>query len=323
VSPSAVDRFRRSGADIPGGDPRPSHLAEMEGYFWRITHPERRLVVLTLCGVNRAPDGYWATVALAAYPAERVWQTAAPSALASTQRLEVSAQEDGREVFVADDRRVVVDLGADARLEVELDDVVGWPHRLGGGGLFSAVPWLNQYWHPHILGARVSGHAVVGGERYDLEGATAYAEKNWGAGFPKSWWWGQAQGFDRDDVCVAFSGGVLEWGPVSAGVGGVVVRVGDDVLRLCPPTALVRGGEQGGTWRVTARDLRTQVEITGDGGGSEFLPLPVPLPAERFNVDTDFEHLGGRLHLSVRRDGRILYEGETTLAGLETGSLPG
>ena len=36
---------------------------------------------------------------------------------------------------------------------------------------------------------------------------------------------GQAQGFDRPDVCVAFTGGVLTAGPLSATVGGLVARV--------------------------------------------------------------------------------------------------
>ena len=29
--------YRRSAAGLPGGDPRPTHGAEMEGYFWRFT----------------------------------------------------------------------------------------------------------------------------------------------------------------------------------------------------------------------------------------------------------------------------------------------
>ncbi len=48
--------------------------------------------------------------------------------------------------------------------------------------------------------------------------------------------------------------------------------------------------------------------------------LPVPLPAERRNVDTDFEQLAGHLTLDV--SGRISYRGETDLAGLEIGYRP-
>ena len=81
---------------------------------------------------------------------------------------------------------------------------------------------------------------------------------------------------------------------------------------------------QRGTWELRGRGLRgTEVVIEGDGrGGIAPHVLPVPLPAERRNIDTDFEHLAGSLHLSVRRGGLIPFEGTSTLAGLEIGSRP-
>jgi hypothetical protein len=50
--------------------------------------------------------------------------------------------------------------------------------------------------------------------------------------------------------------------------------------------------------------------------------LPVPLPAERRNIDTDFEHLGGRLRCTVRESGRVIFDGTSELAGLEVGTRP-
>ena len=32
-----VAAYRRTGADLPFGDPLPSHGSEMEGWFWRVT----------------------------------------------------------------------------------------------------------------------------------------------------------------------------------------------------------------------------------------------------------------------------------------------
>jgi hypothetical protein len=74
---------------------------------------------------------------------------------------------------------------------------------------------------------------------------------------------------------------------------------------------------------VRARALRYQVELDGDGAGLNPHVLPVPLPAERRNVDTDFEHLAGRLDCVVRKFGRVVFEGTCELAGLEVGSRPG
>lgn len=315
-----VDRlYRRSGANLPLADPRPSHGAEMEGYFWRFTDADSGRVVVALCGVNRHPEGDWATVAIATHPNGVVRSVAAPAASASRERFHVLV--DG--VLEATEDGLHVDLGPEARVDVKMRDRFDWPLATGGGGAFSAVPYLGQYWHPHVLGGRASGDVVTGGEAWELSDANVYAEKNWGAGFPARWWWAQAQGFERPDVCVAFSGGVLTAGPLALTVGGAVVRVGDEVVRLTPPFALVRSSVSDGRWRVEARSLRHRVRITGDGTGGEPHVLPVPIPAERRNADTDFEHLAGHLEVEVIRGARTLFHGSSQLAALEVGYRPG
>lgn len=288
----------------------------MEGYFWRVTDVPRRRVLVVLCGVNRHPDGDWATVAVAAEPGAFVRAAVVPGASDSTDGSMVAA---GDGVLTADQHRVRVRLGEDARVDLWLADLVGWPLALGGGGVFSALPFLGQYWHPHVLGGAVAGTACLGGEEWVLDGADVYSEKNWGAGFPERWWWGQAQGFDRRDVCVAFSGGVLTAGPLSASVGGVVVRVGADVIRFAPPLATVRTAADGRRWQVSARRPGSRVRIDGWAVGEPHV-LPVPLPSARRNADTDYEHLAG--HLSLEVSGPAHYRGTSHLAGLEIGHRP-
>ena len=61
------------------------------------------------------------------------------------------------------------------------------------------------------------------------------------------------------------------------------------------------------------------VHIVGTGVGEPHV-LPVPLPAQRRNIDTDFEHLAG--HLTLQVSGRLDYEGESNLAALEIGHRP-
>jgi hypothetical protein len=309
-------RYRQTGATLPLADPRPSHGAEMEGYFWRATDSSTGRVVVVLCGVNRHVDGDWATVAIAAHPGGFVRSAVLADARAASDAFLVTA---GGGAFYADATHVHVDLGPDAQADLTIDRPVGWPRPLGGGGVFSALPYLGQYWHPHLLGGGAAGDVRLPGEWWSLNNAEIYAEKNWGAGFPESWWWGQAHDFDRPDVCVAFTGGVLTAGPLSATVGGVVVRVGAHVARLTPPFSLVRSESDGQRWEVRARGHGYRVHIVGEGTGTAHV-LPVPLPAERRNIDTDFEHLAGRLTLEVT--GRMTYRGESHLAGLEIGTRP-
>jgi hypothetical protein len=49
--------------------------------------------------------------------------------------------------------------------------------------------------------------------------------------------------------------------------------------------------------------------------------LPVPLPRERRNVPGAIEHLAGSMKVSVRRRGRVVWSGESSLAALEHGGI--
>ena len=316
-----VAAYRRTGADVPFGDPLPSHGAEMEGWFWRMTDPGTGRVVVALCGVNRHAAGDWATVAVALHPGFVVRSAALDGAHADRSRFELRAGTAGQGSIEASADRLRVDLD-DVHLDVRFADSFEWPKAFGGGGVFSAVPFLNQYWQPYRLGGTATGAVELAGDRWSLDGTTVYAERNWGAGFPERWWWGQAHDFDGADVSVAFSGGLLRLGPIARGVSGVVVRLGDRVIRITPP-ALVRSEVTPGRWIIRARSLRHQIDLDGDGTHLEPHVLPVPLPAERRNVDTDFEHLAGRLRCVVRERGRVVFEGTSELAALEVGSLPG
>ncbi|GGX66904.1 hypothetical protein GCM10010358_21770 [Streptomyces minutiscleroticus] len=310
--------WRRTGCDLPFGDPLPSHGAHMEGYLWRFTDPPRRRVLVVACGVNRHADGPWGTVVLAAEPGGTVVSATDDHAWSHPDRHQVRA---GRTLRY-EDGRLTADLGRKASLDVRLAATRAWPRRaLHGSGVFSLVPGLNHYWHPYLFDARVTGWARVGADVWDLSGCHVYAEKSWGRGFPTAWWWGQAHGFDREDVCVAFAGGHLALGPFETAVNGVVVRLGSRVLRLVPPLAVVHGASDGTGWHLRARDARYRVRVEGRGDGARPLLLPVPVPRERRHARSR-QHLTARIRLTVSRGGHLLYRGESALAGLETGGVP-
>jgi hypothetical protein len=290
-----MSAYRATGADPPFGDPRRAHDGvAMEGYFWRFSHAATGRVVVALCGVNRAADGHWATVALAGHPGGFLREAAVMAASADPRRLGATAGD----VFSGDPDRVRVDLGADARLDVTL----------------------------HELGGRVEGRATLGDDAIDLAGFDVYAEKNWGrGGFPERWWWGQAQGFDRPDVCVAFAGGDVALGPVARGrmtASALVVRLDDQLIRLGQPLlSPVRADVAAGRWHLRARGPMWQVEVTATAADGAEHVLPVPLPEQRRNVGAARQHLAGRLEVEVRRRGRLVYAGASALAGLERGDL--
>jgi hypothetical protein len=208
----------------------------------------------------------------------------------------------------AGDARHVRCMGVDARLH----DVVAWPRPWHGTGPFGHLPFLRQYWRPLVLRARAEG--VVGD--WDLDGATAYVERNWGNGFPPVWWWGEAHDFGGDPVTVAFAGGPavahLRATAVVAHVDGRLTRRGEPLL------AGVRAEVAPGRWVLRARGL--EVEAAADPAAAHILDVPVP--AERRTLPWSHQHLAGRLRVRVTRRSRLLYEGESALAGLELGRAP-
>jgi hypothetical protein len=310
-------RLRRAGADLPFADPRGYHGVALEGWFWRFTQPSgpEPAVVVAIAAVCRRTDGQrWGMAALGAHPSGEVsWATSED--IATDPR---SADVRIGELLHATDAGLRVDLGAAARLDVALTERHPFRVRLFGGvGAAHAVPGLSQYWHPHLLGASVSGSAMLGSQRVELAGATAYAEKNWGAGgMPDAWWWGQAHVGD-DRTCVAFAGGPAGLGPLR--VKGTALVVGED--RWVAPIHPLRVAVDERRWHLVAHGVRGRVEVEGTLNGAAPVALPVPLPGDgRVLADHSPQHLAGTLRVEVRRRGRVQLAAETDLAGLELGS---
>ncbi len=314
--------YRATGADLPFGDPLPAHDVAMEGYFWRFTDPDSGRALIALNGVNRDPGGgHWATLGLASHPTGFLRTTVHPVGHAATDGLGAFAGA----AFAGTPDRLQVDLGPDARVEVEVRTPTPWPRRIvGGSSVFQTVPALNQYWHPWLLGGSAHGRAVVGDHTWELDGWQVYGEKNWGrGGFPDSWWWGQAQAFDDPGVCVAFAGGDVSAGPLRTRVTALVVLLpGGRLLRLGDPVVSpVHAEVDDERWSLRGRSAQWQVDLEGVGSLDAAHVLPVPLPAERRNVPGAIEHLGARMTVCVRRRGRLVWEGESRVAALEHGGI--
>jgi hypothetical protein len=294
----------------------------MEGYFWRLTDERARRTIIAMCAINRDADGReWAFVGLAAEPGGFARYAVVPSGGASPRGLGLWA---GDGIMRADAEHLHIDLGSDAMLRVRLDGSAGWPRpqAYGALGVAHAIPALGQYWHPHGLGADATGVAVLGGVRVALAGARVYAEKNWShSGFPDTWWWGQAHSFGgRADVCAAFAGGDVRVGGVPLSATAVVLRIGERIVRFGNPLlAPVRARIDADRWTLRGASARYTVEIEGHAGAGEPHVLPIPLPAQRTHVPGSLQHLDASMRVVLRRHGRVLFAGESALAGLEHG----
>jgi hypothetical protein len=321
---AALRAYRRTGADPAFGDPRGYHGVAMEGHFWRLTDAAAGSVVIVIAAVCRDAAGRpWGMAALAAHPGGAVHAATVDTAEAAGRGLALRLAQGGRTVLEAGEDRLRADLGAGARVDAAFEDRRPWPPGAAFGGIGPAqvVPGLSQYWHPHLLHATVRGSAEAGGRAIGLDGASAYAEKNWGAGgMPEHWFWGQAHGFEREDACVAFAGGRAGVGPLRVPAAALAVSLSGRMLRLVQPTGLLRAAASDGTWHLRGRAAGHTVEVEGEANGSVPHLLPVPLPAERRRRDgAAAQHLAGRIAVRVRRRGRTVFAGTSDLAGLERG----
>jgi tocopherol cyclase len=152
----------------------------------------------------------------------------------------------------------------------------------------------------------------------------AYAEKNWSnGGFPETWWWGQAHGFGDDgDACVAFAGGRAGVGALRMTATSLVVSAGGELVRLVRPLQPLRVAVDDAGWRLSGRTPGgVSVDVEGHANGTPPHLLPVPDPAARRHREgAAAQHLAGELHVTLRRRGRTLFSGTSTLAGLERGA---
>lgn len=264
--------YRRAGADLPFTDPSRDHDIGMQGTFWRFVDGDRVTVVLH--GRSRSPSGPWSLVGIARQPGEVTWAVGDGLIAAGDGWLRATLPDDAFEATWTVERP--------------------WPPRAAFGGLGPAqsIPFLGQYWHPHLLRGRTPGGALV------------YAERNWGSRFAPDWWWGQAF---VGEATVCFAGG-RQFGQAPT---TLVVALPDRVLRIVPPLHRITTSTAPGRWRIRARGV--ELEAEADPAAAQVLPVPVP--AERRVELRSRQHLTGRLRLRV--DGVL--DAETQLAGLERG----
>lgn len=274
-----IDRWRRTGAELPFGDLGADRRTSFEGWYWRLTDPAGGRVAVGLCGGMRT----WELGGVALHPGGVVAQSVhAVSHDASGVRF------------------------PGAHLQVELRAARRWPRGLTGAlGPANLLPWLPQYWQPLVLHAKAHGEVVAGGQRIAIDGWDAYHEKNWGPRFAGDWWWGQAH--VEEDVCIAFAGGRVGPAALTAVVAGTTA--------IAPP-ALVRTRIGDGTWAVRARSARHAIEIEAEGGAPHVLPVPA---GDRVAEPRSHQVLAGRLAVTVREGRRVRLRAESRLAGLERG----
>ncbi|CAO2825939.1 unnamed protein product [Amaranthus hypochondriacus] len=96
--------------------------------------------------------------------------------------------------FICDDGRSdYVETVRTARWEYSTRPIYGWGNvsskQKSTAGWLAAFPVFEPHWQICLAGGLSTGWIEWDGERFEFENAPSYSEKNWGAGFPKKWFW--------------------------------------------------------------------------------------------------------------------------------------
>lgn len=135
----------------------------------------------------------------------------------------------------------------------------------GTMGLYSFVPFIPCRHHFVSFNHALSGTLRSTTEELEYGGGRGYLEKTWGSSFPESYWWVQANHFEREDAAVVVALASIPWGPliVRSLVAAVLVR-GRLYRFLSPLGSFIEGvADHGESFAVAVRNLRgDRLELT-------------------------------------------------------------
>lgn len=237
--------------------------------------------------------------------------------------------------FICDDGRSdYVETVKTARWEYSTRPVYGWGNvsskQKSTAGWLAAFPVFEPHWQICMAGGLSTGWIEWDGERFEFENAPSYSEKNWGAGFPKKWFWVQCNVFEgaTGEVALTVGGGLREL-PGGRIENAALVGVHDRGIfyEFVPWNGSVEWEiAPWGYWKISANNGSYMVEVeakTEDPG----TPLRAPTPENGLAVackDTCFGQL--KLQLWERRSdgskGKVILEVTSNMAALEVGGGP-
>lgn len=218
----------------------------------------------------------------------------------------------GFELDIDDDQRTV-------NGQIGLVDPTPWPVRLTSPGImgwYGWIPWMECNHGVLSLDHRLAGSLEVDGSLLTFEGGRGYAEKDWGASFPRGYVWMQANHFEQEGTSLVASIAIVPW-LFSAFPGFFAGFLHDGRLhRFATYTGAT-------TTHLRLTDERVDWEIGGDGltlsiGALRSRPGLLYGPSRERMGDRVGETMTASVEITLTSGtGEILFAGTGHNAGLE------
>nr|XP_018686198.1 PREDICTED: probable tocopherol cyclase, chloroplastic isoform X2 [Musa acuminata subsp. malaccensis] len=240
--------------------------------------------------------------------------------------------------FIRDDGRSnYVQTVKTARWEYSTRPVYGWgdvkSKQKSTAGWLAAFPVFEPHWQICMAGGLSTGWIEWDGERFEFENAPSYSEKNWGAGFPRKWFWVQCNVFEgaSGEVALTAAGGLRKLpGLIDNYENAALIGVhyGGSFYEFVPWTGTISWDiAQWGFWHMSAENDTHVIELEATAG-DHGTPLRAPTTEAGFVTackDTCFGDL--RLQLWERRNGdggkgKMILDVSSNMAALEVGGGP-
>jgi len=312
-------------APSKGHDPNGIHnlgqSPHFEGWYYRITHPERNesWVLIAAYWMDKGQRGR-AFVELIHSPSGTSYTQVIPHFdIDEVQNHEGEFAIKVDQVFLSADRIKGVlkaENGQDVYLDLDIDGCARWgapddERNRWTMGWATEAPFVPLRWHVHHLKAFVTGTIDTGANEWRVDGYPMHQEKNWGRAFPTSWVWFQSNQFsDRPDVALVAAGGPIfpsRWSPDGYMIG---LRWMDQFFtwrtqdtHLFPDVDFHVDDASGmGLWRLVGENYRHRIEISVKAPADELIPIHVPTD-DGLKMGA-VEHLGANMEVSLfRRQG--------------------
>lgn len=291
-----------------------------EGWYFKVVLPEQRLAYAFIPGISFGADGVghaFLQVLDGVAATSEYHRYATTDFRPATDRFALGL---GPHHFATD--RLCVDL-PNLQLDLRFHGVHPWPRRFlapGVMGPFGFVPRMQCYHGLVSMHHELSGNITVGGRQYDAAGGVGYTEKDWGSGFPEAWVWCQSNhlsGTDRPASLMASVAKIPFLGTSFTGFLATFLFEGEFHYFTTWARARVQtyfDEQTGGAVRLTLTKGPHQLRITGQPAPGGDLASPVTGAAMTGKIN---ESLQAVLGVEFSRNGRIVYQGEATWAGLE------
>ncbi|CAA7410103.1 unnamed protein product [Spirodela intermedia] len=223
-----------------------------------------------------------------------------------------------------------------ARWEYSTRPVYGWgdvkSKQKSTASWPAVLPVFEPHWQVCMAGGLSTGWIEWDGERFEFEDAPSYSEKNWGAGFPRKWFWVQCNVFKgaSGEVALTAGGGrrlLPGLSDIYESTAMIGVHFGGNFYEFVPWDGAVNWEiAPWGFWRICGenKSFLVELEATTTEPGT---PLRAPTPEAGLVTackDTCFADLTLKIweRKSDGSKGELVLDVTSTMAAVEVGGGP-